>query len=147
MSGGAIALVMCSRASHSVMKSVSIFLSAYLAIVPAMSHATERAVTLSVKPSRCVALQQGLSCFATLVFKWTTPESGDFCLYDERQQDPLLCWTGDSVQTYRQEFESATNVNFEIRLKSDNSSLAKTVVKISWVYKSNNSSTSRWRVF
>lgn len=110
-------------------------------------HANTESTTLTIQPKRCIALQQGQSCFATLTFTWNTPDSGEYCLFDIRQPDSLVCWAGNSLTTFRQKFESDRNVTYEIRLKSDNRPLAKAVVKISWVYKSNNSSTSRWRVF
>jgi len=114
---------------------------------PYIARADSFSSTLSVTPNRCIALQQGQSCFATLKFHWTTPPSGEFCLFDERRKDPLVCWIGNSITTHVQTFESDKNVGYDIRLKSNNESLADVLVKISWVYKSNNSSTSRWRLF
>lgn len=111
------------------------------------SYADTSTSSLTVKPSRCIALQQGQTCYATLKFQWTTPATGEFCLFDERQTEPLACWVGNQVVSYKQQFESDKNVNYEIRLKMSEQSVAQALVKISWVYKSNTSSTSRWRLF
>lgn len=120
-----------------------------LMLVLGFTHADNHVSTLTVKPERCIGLQQGQVCYATLKFKWTTPASGEFCLFDERQADPLVCWIGSTQEMFTQKFKSNTNVTFEIRRKNDREQLvlARALVKVSWVYKSNNSSTSRWRLF
>jgi len=112
-----------------------------------ITHADNQSASLTVKPDRCIGLQQGQVCFAMLTFKWTTPASGEFCLYDEHRADPLVCWIGDSETTFAEPFESNVNVNYEIRLKSSDEPVAQALVKVSWVYRSNTSSTSRWRLF
>jgi len=112
-----------------------------------ISRAASQSTGLTVKPDRCIGLQQGQTCYTTLKFKWTTPVTGEFCLYDERGTDPLVCWVGDSETSFVQTFESNTNVTYEIRSKSSDEPLASVLVKVSWVYKSNLPSTSRWRLF
>jgi len=119
----------------------------YAALTLSASYAEDVKGTLTVKPSRCIALQQGQNCFATLNFRWTTPESGDYCLFDERELEPLVCWAGAELTTFKQSFESDKSVTYEIRFKDDNQLVATARVKVSWVYRSNNSSTSRWRLF
>ena len=110
-------------------------------------YADSSTSSLTVKPNQCIALQQGQSCYATLHFQWVTPASGEYCLFDERQTKPLVCWTGNTMGSFKQKFKSDENVNFEIRSKLSEQALADALVKISWVYKSNTSSTSRWRLF
>jgi len=146
-SDGTHRLAMYSEASLSFMKLVLKLIAAYLVFTLGHSYADNHSSVLTVKPNRCVALQQGQACFATLRFQWTTPASGEFCLFDERKQDPLVCWSGNTLAAYKQKFESNKNVKYEIRLKLSEQTLAQTMVKISWIYKSNTSSTSRWRLF
>jgi len=138
---------MYSETNFSTVRATFIQLVLVFVIVPGITHADSVSSTLTVKPSRCIALQQGQKCFATLKFQWTTPASGEFCLYDERQPDPIVCWVGTTIKAYKQKFESNKNVNYEIRLKMSEQPLARALVKISWIYKSNTSSTSRWRLF
>ena len=114
---------------------------------PQCSIADTDTATLTVEPGRCIALQQGQTCYANVSLSWTTPIDGEYCVFDDRQTAPILCWNGNSVTSYRVAFESNKNVRYEIRNKSDNQLMAQALVKISWVYKSNTSSTSRWRLF
>jgi len=129
------------------MNSGWIIVALLLVISANNARAEESAVTLSVTPDRCIALQQGQTCYATLNFRWETPNVGEFCLFSQAQSDPIVCWVGSSPLPYRHEFASDENVNYEIRLKKAKEVLARTLVKISWVYKSNTKSTSRWRLF
>jgi len=118
-----------------------------LVFASGVARADSLAYTLAIEPNRCIALQQGQVCYADLKFQWKTPATGEYCLYDERPSDPLLCWMGNTVTVYKQKFSSRKNVNYEIRLKSSEQPLAQATVKVSWIYKSNTSSTSRWRLF
>lgn len=138
---------MCSRIGSSIVRMVTAFMVIFSIITPATSRSGDRSSILAIQPNRCIALQQGQTCFATLNFNWTTPATGNFCLFDERQREPLLCWSGNTVTTYTLKFASAVNVKYELRLESGNTPLAQTMIKVSWVYKSNNASTSRWRMF
>ena len=137
------------------MKRLSTTSAIMLMVIPMTANTDTVSISLKVKPSRCIALQQGQSCFADLTFRWSTPETGDYCLFDERQANPLVCWAGNELASYKVAFKSDINVKYEIRTSTDATAgstnsehaLAQTLVKISWVYKSNNPSTSRWRLF
>ena len=140
---------MYSRASLSIMKLVLKRLGFCLVFCMGVCRMGECYAdsSLTVKPNQCIALQQGQTCYATLNFQWATPTTGEYCLFDHRQTKPLVCWSGNTMDAFTQKFQSDENVNFEIRLKSSEQALADALVKISWVYRSNTSSTSRWRLF
>jgi len=122
-------------------------LALYMAASAVSSHADSSSSTLTVKPSRCIALQKGQTCYATLSFNWTTPADGEYCLFDEHMEKPMICWTGNTLLAYNHEFKSKKNVNYHIRLRQGQLSISSTLVKISWVYKPNTKNTSRWRLF
>jgi len=105
------------------------------------------AFVLNIKPDRCIALHQGQTCYARLSFQWNTPAGGEYCLFDERLAEPLACWPGNKIIEFKHEFASDINVNYHIRSKQSQQSLAQALVKISWVYKANTGSSSRWRLF
>lgn len=138
---------MFSKSGFPFMRLGSKLFALCLLLVFGFPHADSHFSILTVKPDRCIGLQQGQVCFETLTFTWTTPGTGEYCLFDERQANPLVCWVGDSEQVFTQKFESNINVNYEIRLKNNQNPLAQALVKVSWIYKSNTSSTSRWRLF
>ena len=98
-----------------------------------VTYADSLSTTLSIEPNRCIALQQGQACYADLEFQWKTAATGEYCLFDDRQPDPLVCWTGNTVTFHKLQFKSKINVNYEIRLKSSKQSLAQVMVKISWI--------------
>jgi len=72
-------------------------------LIVASASADGIATSLSVKPSRCIALHQGQTCYASLTFRWETPATGEYCLFDERQPDPLVCWAGNKKEAYKHE--------------------------------------------
>jgi len=109
--------------------------------------ADDERASLTVKPNRCIALQQGQACFADLKFQWSKLADGEYCLFDSRKQEPLVCWAGNSRSSYKQQFNSRKNVSYEIRSRLGDRLFAQAMVKISWIYKSNNESASRWRLF
>jgi len=103
--------------------------------------------SLSVKPNRCIALHQGQTCYMSLSFQWKTPATGEYCLFDDRKSNPLICWIGDRRLSFKHEFVADSNVVYDIRARNERKSLSQALVKISWVYKSNTESNSRWRLF
>jgi len=117
------------------------------ALTTSSAFADNVSPSLGVKPNRCIALHQGQTCYANLSFRWNTPATGEYCLFDDRKSDPLVCWTGNSRLTYKHEFVADSNVVYDIRIRNEQQSLSQAMVKISWVYKSNTESNSRWRLF
>jgi len=111
------------------------------------SYAENQNISLSVKPNRCIALHQGQTCYATLKFKWTTPNDNEYCLFSDLHESSIVCWIGSTLLRYEYDFKSDKNVMFDIRVKQNQQPLAQALVKISWIYKSNTKSTSRWRLF
>lgn len=102
---------------------------------------------LSVKPDRCIALHQGQVCYQTITLKWQTPTYGEYCLFDQRQAKPLLCWVGDQKNMHVQEFTSSQSVSYHIRTKASNKKVSEVRIKVAWVYQSNRKSSSSWRLF
>ena len=145
--GGIRLLAMYSNTRFLVMNHLIKLIVIVLAVSPVGSFADKLTATLSVEPARCIALQQGQLCFADLKFKWTTEGEGEFCFFENEKSKPLICWQGNTVTSYERKIKSRKNIKYEIRSMPSNESLAQVQVKISWVYKSNNSSTSRWRLF
>lgn len=129
------------------MSPVKMILFALFALLPFSVHAQSETDLFNVKPNRCIALHQGQTCFMSVRFEWQTPETGDYCLFDDFNSSPLICWSGNGLASFRHEFESSKNVVYEIREKQNQQLILQTLVKISWVYKSNNRSKSRWRLF
>jgi len=109
--------------------------------------ADSNAPMLVVKPDRCIGLHQGQTCYANLAFRWQTPVTGEYCLFDDRMPEPLICWAGNERSAYNYEFAADKNVVYDIRTRLDQQSISQALVKISWVYKSNTKSSSRWRLF
>jgi len=116
-------------------------------LFPANIKADQGSTKFSVRPARCIALHQGQTCYATLKFQWKTPRGSEYCLFDTRLDNPLLCWKGRGSSEHRLEFASDKNVSYEIRDVQSQQTLSDALVKISWVYKSNRKATSRWRLF
>lgn len=138
---------MYSKRSASIVSFIVKLIAFVFVFVPGATVADKLSTTLTIEPSRCIALEQGQVCFASLKFRWTNPATGEYCLFDERQRNPVVCWEGNTITSYKLEFKSNKNVRYEIRSKLSDQSLAQALVKISWVYKSNTTSTSRWRLF
>ncbi len=138
---------MYSKTGLAIMNLVLKLLGCYLCCCISVTNADNSSTSLTVKPERCIALQQGQTCYVRLSFKWITPTTGEYCLFDESRTKPLVCWSGNATDSYKLMFRSDKNVNYQIRSKLGEQTLAEALVKISWIYKSNTSSTSRWRLF
>ncbi len=113
----------------------------------AQVYSEPKNISLSVKPNRCITLNQGQSCYQKLLFTWSTPETGEYCLYQGVNANELICWQGNQIHSFALDFESEQNQYYFIQSKESPEVLAKVQVKVAWIYKSRRGKTSNWRLF
>ncbi len=102
---------------------------------------------LKVKPERCIALHQGQYCYQTLKFSWVMANPSRYCLYMKSFDEPLACWDGQRLQSFRFEFKSMQDESFFIRDESTNQMVDEVKVDVAWVYKSSKKVSTGWRLF
>lgn len=99
-------------------------------------------VSLKLTPDRCVALQQGRLCYATIQIQWQSTKVQDLCLYAASKK--LQCWQASSTGQWRYEFVARDNQ--PLQLISANGVQAEAMVKVNWVQK-NPKVKRHWRLF
>lgn len=119
-----------------------------ISVTPAVAQ--EPLYHLEVKPTRCISLHQGQTCYQNLVLSWSTPAAGEYCLYQRQESEdplPVVCWERNQRKTYKLEFVSDRNMIYELRRKGQDEILASVQVEVAWVYKSGPTNFNRWRLF
>ena len=101
---------------------------------------------LTLKPAKCVSLQQGQVCYADVELQWRASHAGNFCLQSSTQEAPLLCWNTQQQGQFSGEIRSDTNVVFTLTQQGSDKVLASAEMEMAWVYKKKRSAVS-WRVF
>lgn len=99
-------------------------------------------VSLKLTPDRCVALQQGRLCYATIQIQWQSNQAQDLCLYAGSEK--LQCWQASTSGQWRYEFVARDNQ--PLQLISTDGVRAEAVVKVNWVQK-NPKVKRHWRLF
>ncbi len=99
-----------------------------------------------LKPSRCIALHAGQTCFQTITFIWSLPRSHNYCLFEVSVDKPLYCWLNGGRGRFRYQFESQSSSAFRL-VREDGELVAERVLEVSWVYRNNRKSSSGWRLF
>jgi len=99
-------------------------------------------VSLKLTPDRCVALQQGRLCYATIQLQWQSNKAQDLCLYAGSEK--LQCWQASTTGQWRYEFVASDNQT--LQLISTDGVRAEAVVKVNWVQK-NPKVKRHWRLF
>lgn len=122
----------------------------YLLSQSAMAQ-TESAVVdfLTPQPNKCVALTQGRQCFTKVTLRWRMKSAGDYCLLLETaagDNPPLQCWLSAKQGEFLYDMQADEDIIFVLRQKNQNKALIRSVVQVSWLYKSN-SRKRRWRLF
>lgn len=120
-----------------------------LVALPGISHA-DASATLSMSPDQCIALNQGQTCYQTIVAKWQVADHGDYCLFEQQQSEPLACWHDTNRGQAKILFESVETIQFDLRRKApaDNRrSLAQAEITVTWVYRKSKQKRSTWRLF
>lgn len=106
-----------------------------------------REYQLTLSPKRCIAMHKGQQCFQKVSIDWVTPEQGEFCLSVNKDQSPLLCWQGRESHTLRYTFNGSESLSFQVKDMTSGDIVASSLFEVAWVYRSNRSRSSAWRLF
>ncbi len=139
-------------------------MSLFLGFIPMATYANPKLekteldnnplVSFNVKPSRCIALRKGQTCYQKLQFSWEIRDTDfeldsaiarSYCLVQKGDERPLVCWENNELSQYKFEFKSANKVEYAI--VRENNQLGKLEVNVSWVYKTQKSRGGDWRMF
>ena len=102
-------------------------------------------IELQVKPAKCVALNQGRTCFAKVSFTWQGQYNNKLCLYQKKPREQISCWQPLTKQSIEFEFESNETKHYQL-INHQQKVLAETTIEVNWVYDSG-PKKRRWRVF
>lgn len=99
-----------------------------------------------LSPSKCVALNEGRTCFADVSFIFRLPAKGEYCLRELGQVTPIGCWKAVETVNYLHSFANSSSTTYELidRLKGD--VLATQTIEVNWVHKIQ-TKKRRWRLF
>ncbi|KZN64481.1 hypothetical protein N473_14245 [Pseudoalteromonas luteoviolacea CPMOR-1] len=101
---------------------------------------------LNASPTKCVALNQGRTCYADVVFDISAPTAGDYCLRESESKRILQCWANTDSFSYTLNFGSIESVSYELIAKARSDVLAVTTIEVNWVHKVR-TKKRRWRLF
>jgi len=107
-------------------------------------------INFQVEPGRCISLHRGQLCYQRLNMTWNTVPGLEYCLGELQSAatfDSLVCWTGNELLMQEVEFQSNSDVTYQIRLRDEQTVLAELLVEVAWVYKTGRTTFSRWRLF
>ncbi|QFU21881.1 DUF3019 domain-containing protein [Shewanella eurypsychrophilus] len=123
----------------------------YLALIllggPMTAWSQDNSIAFTATPKRCIALHKGQTCYQDVLFRWQTPQSGQYCLVLNKDQRKLTCWNGKAIQEYQYSFEGDKTTTFSLIHKDETQPLAQLKVVVTWVYKAPKQSGSGWRLF
>ncbi|EAR10889.1 DUF3019 domain-containing protein [Reinekea blandensis] len=106
---------------------------------------------LTLTPERCVAMNEGQTCYQTVIVRWQTNEIADYCLYLQDEPEPLVCW--ESVRQGRSRVEFASDISLSYRLvltpqtSNKRQEIAQATLTVSWVYGDSKKRRNSWRLF
>ena len=128
-------------------KIISATLLSFLPIAVIAQDEPIREYQLSLSPKRCISMHKGQQCFQKVTVTWVTPEQGEFCLSVNSQEAPLLCWQGRESETFRYTFNGNESLSFQVKEMASGDIVASSLFEVAWVYRSNRSRNSAWRLF
>lgn len=100
---------------------------------------------LTLKPSKCVALRKGQTCYQRIKIQFVIDKPGDYCLRIDNKKEPLQCWTKTRKGNLFYNLVSSENRLFT--LQTESREIAQSQVTIAWVYQNKSRRRSSWRLF
>lgn len=110
----------------------------------------ETTAEMSLKPERCVALNEGQTCYQTVTVQWQSPVLADYCLFEQNVSEPLVCWQGAKSGKAKVQFQSDTNVTYRLMLGQPPEEMvtsAESEIVVTWVYSKTKKRKNSWRLF
>lgn len=104
-------------------------------------------VNLTVSPEKCVAMQQGQTCYMTVELFWQAEVQANYCLYSSLKPQPLQCWNNSRTGEMTKEFSTKENLVFFLQIQDQHINLASAKVKMAWVHKKKGKPRMSWRLF
>lgn len=102
---------------------------------------------LKIKPTRCIALHEGQICYQRLNISWQVELADSYCLYQQDNKTPLMCWENVAAGKWSYEFEGTTTQKFMLLRKQDAKQIAEVSIEVAWVYDASSKRESHWRIF
>ena len=124
----------------------TLMLTGFSASYGALADSKEPVGILHAVPSKCVALNQGRTCYADVKVTVNAPETGSYCLRESVAKKILQCWAQVNQFQYELDFSSAESVSYELISKRTRDTLAVTTIEVNWVHKVK-TKKRRWRLF
>lgn len=110
----------------------------------------ETTAQLSLKPERCVALNEGQTCYQNVTVNWQSRVPANYCLFEESSKTPIVCWENAIEGEVKVEFASETNQTYRLYLSKTPTKkdlAAETEMVVTWVYSDTKKRRNRWRLF
>lgn len=101
---------------------------------------------IELSPSKCVALNEGRTCFADVSFILRLPEKGEYCLRELGEVTPIGCWKATATVNYLHSFAHSSTTTYELVDRSKGDVLATQTIEVNWVHKIQ-TKKRRWRLF
>jgi len=138
-----------SNKSQLVKTILTLFLT--LVVVLVQNARAETNAQLDLSPERCIALNEGQTCYQTVTVTWQADNTGDYCLMSEKMTLALVCWENSTQGKAKMEFASNETVTFRLRLTDaeniETDVAAEAQVIVTWVYSDTKRRRNSWRLF
>lgn len=108
-------------------------------------NSATQAAALQAKPQKCVTLNEGRTCFASITFTWQTHLPAELCLIEKSSNKLIQCFKKNADARFIFEFESHKTISYQL-VNEQKNVLAETKIEVNWVYESS-PRKRRWRVF
>ena len=106
--------------------------------------------TLIASPELCEFQKGDTDCQMKASLLWETPRSGDYCLWDKEQKEPLECWANSWSGSYSLDFSSDHDRIYWLTRGLKGTVAAQVVISITWPLEQRLKAKRRrgfWRVF
>lgn len=100
----------------------------------------------SLSPSKCVALNEGRTCFADVSFSLTLPDQREYCVREMGEVTPIGCWRAAETVSYLYSFAQSASTTYELVDRAKGAVIATQTIEVNWVHKIQ-TKKRRWRLF
>lgn len=115
--------------------------------IAAPENPVEHNRLIHLRPTQCVALHKGQTCFQKIQLTLHNKQQQRLCVFRSEAKEPLLCAEPAELKQLSITFEGKESLPFYVIEQAQQTIVASTLFEVSWVYRSSRKNSTDWRLF
>lgn len=104
-------------------------------------------IVFKAKPKRCIKAREDKICLSNIELYWQTDVKSHYCIFPEREDEPLECWNNTNTGIVTVSFQSDKSLSFSLWNMSPKLSISTVEIPVVYALKKRHRKSKRRRLW